>query len=287
MNRTLKHSIGKYVVITIACFIYGAGVSLFVDPNDLAPGGFTGISVMLNRLIPVETGTLYLILNIPVILLGIWKFGWRFTVSTLYAIFAVSVSTNFLTGFAPATGDPLLGAVFGGILIGVGMGLVMRNGATTGGTDIIIKCLRLKFPHRKTGKLMLMLDAVVVSLSGVVFGNMEAVLYSIAATGASSVVLDMVLYGRDEAKLIYIISERAEAVAPRILEEVGIGVTYLKGSGAYRNKEKKVIMCVVKKQLAYQVEQIVKEEDPHAFMIISSASEIYGEGFKSYFGEVL
>lgn len=287
MNKKIMHNLKKYIVITIACFIYGAGISLFIDPNNLAPGGFTGLAVIINRLLPVETGTIYLILNIPVIILGIWKFGWRFTTSTLYAISVVSLATNLFVNFEPVTRQPILGAGFGGVLIAVGMGMVLRNSATTGGTDIIVKCLRQKMPHLKTGTLMLMMDAVIVGLSGVVFGNLESVLYSIIATGTSSIVLDMVLYGRDEARLIYIISDKAECITPRILSDLDIGVTYLEGTGAYRHKEKKVIMCVVKKQLAHKVEQIVKEEDLSAFMIISSASEIYGEGFKSYFGEVL
>lgn len=287
MSKKIRRNLKKYAVITIACFIYGAGISLFIDPNNLAPGGFTGLSVMLNRLLPIETGTLYLILNIPVIILGIWKFGWRFTASTLYAIFVVSIATNLFVNLEPVTRQPILGAGFGGVLIALGMGMVLRNSATTGGTDIIIKCLRQKIPHLKTGTLMLMIDAVIVGLSGLVFGNLESVLYSIIATGTTSIVLDMVLYGRDEAKLLYIISDKSQVIAQRILSELSIGVTYLEGSGAYKNKEKKVIMCVVKKPLAHKVEQIVKEEDTLAFMIISSASEIYGEGFKSYFGEVL
>ena len=125
-------------MITLACVVYGIGISLFVDPNNLAPGGFTGLSVMINRLLPLETGTIYLILNIPVILLGIWKFGWKFTISTLYAILMVSISTNVLGYAEPITKDPLLGALFGGALIGAGMGFVLRNSATTGGTDIIV-----------------------------------------------------------------------------------------------------------------------------------------------------
>lgn len=275
------------MVITLACVLYGVGISLFIDPNNLAPGGFTGLSVVINRLISLETGTIYLILNIPVILLGIWKFGWKFTISTLYATLVISVSTNLLSFAPPVTGEPILGAVFGGMLDGAGMGMVLRNSATTGGTDIIVKCLRQRFPHLKTGSLMLMIDAVIIGLSGLVFGNLDSVLYSIVSAAVTSVILDMVLYGRDGAKLIYVISDRSEAITARILSELDIGVTHLEGSGAYKNKEKKVIMCVVKKQLAHKVEEIVKEEDTSAFMIISSASEIYGEGYKSYFGEVI
>ena len=287
MNTIGRFDIKKYVAITFACVLYGVGISLFVDPNDLAPGGFTGLSVMLNRLISVETGTVYLLLNIPVIFLGVWKFGWRFTVSTLYAIVMVSVFTNLFAMLRPITLEPLLGAVFGGILNGASLGLVLRSSATTGGTDIIVKCLRQRFPHLKTGSLMLMLDAFIIGMSGFVFGNLDSVLYSIVSVIATSMVMDMVLYGRDGAKLIYIISDKAEAITPRILKDLDVGVTYLEGSGAYKNVEKKVSMCVVKKQVAHKLEEIVKQEDSSAFMIVSSASEIYGEGYKSYFGELI
>lgn len=272
-------------MLTIACVIFGIGVALFVDPNDLAPGGFTGLAIMINRLIPVNTGMLYLILNIPVILLGIRKFGWKFTVSTLYSILAVSLFTDLFHLMTPVTYDPLLGAVFGGALIGVGIGLVMRNGGTTGGADIVIKCLKIRIPHMKTGTLMLMLDAVIIGMSGIVFGNFNAVLYGILSSVATSVALDFVLYGGDEARLIYIISDKAEGIAEKLLEDVDIGVTFLNGSGAYHNTEKKVIMCVVKKQLAPRVEEVVENDDQGAFMIITNASEIYGEGYKSFFAD--
>ena len=272
-------------MLTIACVIFGIGVALFVDPNDLAPGGFTGLAIMINRLIPVNTGMLYLILNIPVILLGIRKFGWKFTVSTLYSILAVSLFTDLFHLMTPVTYDPLLGAVFGGALIGVGIGLVMRNGGTTGGADIVIKCLKIRIPHMKTGTLMLMLDAVIIGMSGIVFGNFNAVLYGILSSVATSAALDFVLYGGDEARLIYIISDKAEGIAEKLLEDVDIGVTFLNGSGAYHNTEKKVIMCVVKKQLAPRVEEVVENDDQGAFMIITNASEIYGEGYKSFFAD--
>lgn len=272
-------------MLTIACCIFGIGVALFVDPNDLAPGGFTGLAIMINRLIPVSTGMLYLILNIPVILLGIRKFGWKFTVSTLYSILAVSLFTDLFHLMTPVTYDPLLGAVFGGALIGVGIGLVMRNGGTTGGADIVIKCLKIRIPHMKTGTLMLMLDAAIIGMSGIVFGNFNAVLYGILSSVATSAALDFVLYGGDEARLIYIISDKAEGIAEKLLEDVDIGVTFLNGSGAYHNTEKKVIMCVVKKQLAPQVEEVVENDDQGAFMIITNASEIYGEGYKSFFAD--
>ncbi|MCI8571183.1 MAG: YitT family protein [Lachnospiraceae bacterium] len=277
----------KYFTITLASIVFGAGVSLFIDPNNLAPGGVSGLSIILNRLVPVETGTLFLLINIPIILLGMWKFGFKFIFSTLYAIFAISIFTNGFERMQPCTSSPLLGAVFGGSLVAAGIGFVMRAGGTTGGTDILVKCMKLKKPHLKTGTIFLAIDSVIIGIGGLVFGNVEGVLYSIISAAATSRVLDLILYGRDEARLIYIISNYAEAITERILQELHTGVTYLKGAGAYKKEEKQIILCVVKKTGAYKVEEIVKQEDENAFMIVSNAKEIYGEGYKSYFGEKL
>lgn len=277
----------KYAVITGACILFGAGIGLFIDPNNLAPGGASGLCIILSRLVPIETGTLFLLVNIPIIGLGIWKFGWKFILSTLYAIFVSSMATNYFDTLEPLTREPLLGAVFGGVLVASGIGLVMRAGATTGGTDIIVKCLKLKKPYLKTGTIFLTIDSVIIGIGGIVFGRIDSVLYSIISAVATSLMLDIVLYGRDGAKMIYIISNAPVNITERLLKELNVGVTYLDGTGAYRKEQKQVIFCVVKKQSAYKVEEIVKQEDDSAFMIISSATEIYGEGYKSYFGEKL
>lgn len=277
----------KYLTITAASLIFGVGISLFIDPNNLAPGGASGLSIILSRLFPIETGTMFLLINIPILILGAWKFGVKFILSTLYATFAVSASTNLFQQLPPLTTQPLLGAVFGGVLVAAGVGYVLRAGATTGGTDIIVKCLRLKKPHLKTGTIFLAVDSIIIGIGGIVFGNVEAVLYSVISAVVTSYVLDMILYGRDEAKLVYIISNCSAAITERILKELNIGVTHLSGTGAYKGEEKKVIFCVVRKQIAHKVEEIVKQEDGSAFMIITSATEIYGEGYKSYFGEKL
>lgn len=283
MNKIIR----KYFVITLAAILFGVGISLFIDPNNLAPGGVSGLSIILSRLIPVPPGTLFLVLNLPIMIVGAWKFGIKFIVSTLYATFMVSLFTNLFEYMEPVTKDPLLGAVVGGGLVAIGIGWVLRVGATTGGTDIIVKCMKLKKPHIKTGTIFLTVDAVIIGIGGIVFGNMEAVLYSAISAAVTSRVLDLVLYGRDEAKMIFIISNSAQAITERILKELETGVTHLSGTGAYKKEEKQIILCVVRKQNAYKVEEIVREEDSSAFMIISSATEIYGEGYKSYFGEKL
>lgn len=279
------NKVKKYVIITLAAFVYAAGVSLFTDPNDMAPGGVTGISIILSRFLPVSTGTLIFLINVPILIFAVWKFGHELTMSTIYATMLISILTTWLEPFGAATDDILLAALVGGSLTAVSVGVIMRAGATTGGMDIIVKALRLRFPHLKTGKIFFIADALVVTLSGIVFRDLNAALYAAISTICTSVVMDIVLYGRDEAKLLYIISSRAEEIAGRLLSDLDIGVTYIKGQGAYSGDNKRVIMCVVKKPVSPRAEEIVKQEDPHSFMIITSATEVFGEGYKSYFSE--
>ncbi len=286
-RRKSIYLLKKFTVITLASFVYGAGISLFIDPNNLAPGGISGLSVILNRIVPLGTGTIYLLVNIPIMLLGVWKFGFKFILSTSWAILMISLFTNILSPIGALTAEPLLAAIFGGVLSAAGIGYVMRAGATTGGTDIIVKCLKLKKPHLKTGTIFLGMDIVIILTGGIVFKNVDSVLYSLISVAVTSVVLDMILYGRDEAKMIFVISNASEAITERMLKELDTGVTHLTGTGAYKKEDKQVILCVVKKPNAYLVEEIVRQEDSNAFMIISNASEIYGEGYKSYFGERL
>lgn len=280
-----RDTIKKYVIITVMAFIYAAAVSLFIDPNNMAPGGVTGIAIIVSRFLPVETGTLIFMLNIPILLFSIWKFGLRFTLSTVYAITLISVFTNILAPLGAATDDILLAALAGGVLYAISIGLIFKAGATTGGMDIIVKWLRVKLPYLKTGVLFFVTDAIIITMSGIAFKNVDAALYAGITVAVNSVALDIVLYGKDEAKLIYIISDHAQDITARLLKELDIGATYIEGRGAFSGKEKQVLMCAVKKQMSPRLEEIVKEEDTDAFMIISSATEVFGEGYKSYFNE--
>lgn len=273
--------------IVLGSFMYACGISLFLDPNNLAPGGLIGIAVILNRLLGLETGTLFFVLNIPVVCLGLWKFGPRFIGSTFFAIAINSVFTNDMAGFGVVTTDPFLASLAGSILVGAGIAFVFRSGATTGGIDIIIKIIRMKYKHLKTGHLFLSIDIVIVVISGFVFQDFNIVMYALIAVVVSGRVIDYVLYGGDEAKLIYVISDHADQIADRILKEMSVGATFLKGQGAFTGNDKKVILCAVRKNQSPKLEEIVKSEDKKAFLIISSAHEIYGEGYKNIYKEKL
>ena len=275
----------KFLLITVGASLYAVAIASFLDPNSLAPGGISGVAVILNRIISIETGTWIFILNVPIMLLGIWKFGLKFIISTIYCIVLDSAVINFLTPYGPLTEDPLLASLAGASLMAIGIGMVFKGGATTGGTDIIVKVLRIKFPHMRTGNLFLFMDVVVVTASAIVFKNVDRALYAGIAVIVCALVLDIVLYGRDEAKLIFVITDKCEEVTQRLLVELDLGVTHMQGMGAYSGKDKKVIMCAARKPQAPKVEAVVKEEDPLAFMIVSSATEIFGEGYKNFFSE--
>lgn len=276
-------SIKKYLIITLVSILYGAGTSLFLEPNDLVPGGLTGIAMILNRFIPIGTGTIFLILNIPIIALAWYKFGGKFIVSTLYAVGCVSVATDIFTGMSAVTKEPLLAVFMGDILIAFSIATIFKCGATSGGADIIIKLLRLKYPHIRTGRLFMIFDISVVTLSGGLFHNIDAALYAFIGIFVMSAVMDLVLYGQDEAKMVFIISEKSGLLAQKIMSDVDAGVTFLTGRGAYTKKEKEVILCVVRKAVYPKVEEIIKTEDPAAFLIVTHAHEIYGEGYKDIF----
>lgn len=290
-NYIRKNKFGDMLInligIALGSFIYACGISLFLDPNNLAPGGASGLAIIFNRITGLETGTLYFIINVPIMLLGLWKYGVKFIATTFFSILINSYFTNMLAGVGALTSDPLIATMAGSVLVGVGVAIVFKSRATTGGTDIIVKVLHDKYKHIKTGVIFLLTDIVIVAFSGFVFKDINIIMYALISVFVQGKVLDMVLYGGDEAKLFYIISDKPQAISERILKEIDITATFLQGKGAYTGKEKQVILCVARKQQGPAIEEIVKSEDKDAFMIISSANEIYGEGYKNIMSDKL
>ena len=281
--KKIAKFICRYIVITFAACIYAVGISMFLDPNNLAPGGLTGAAVILTRIIPITLGTLLVIMNIPIMILGAWKFGARFTLSTLYTLV---VSSAFMEIFERmgyvVTHDKILAALVGGTLMGAGMGLCLRMETTTGGIDIIIKVLRQKYRQVKSGEMYLIIDGLILAAAALYFKDIEVSMYAGVAIVISTYILDKVLYGSDEAKLVYIVSNKRKIIATRMMVELNMGVTLVEGKGAYNMENTEVIMCVMHKQNLTKVRNLVSEVDPEAFMIVSSAIEVFGEGFKGH-----
>ncbi len=282
MNQTKRAAkkAKNYVILTAAAVIYAIAISLFLDPNNIAPGGVTGISILVNRFTAIPTGTMNLLINIPIVLLGLWKFGWRFICSTMYVLALITVFINALASYGAMTDDLLIAAVIGGALIGAALALVFMAGATTGGIDIIVKVVRAKRKHIKTNILFLLFDSMVILASWIVFRDLTVAFYAGIAVVTDSVVMDKILYGSDEAKLTYIVSAKPAQMKQRLFDELDTTATVITARGAYTNAPKELLMIVTRKQIYPKLEEIVKDEDPTAFMIVSSASEIFGEGYK-------
>ena len=282
----------NYTLLTVGAFIYAFGIAVFLDPNHLAPGGVSGISIILNSFIPIGPGIWIFMINIPLMILGLIVFKFSFLMGTLYATAfssaIIEVIARVFPHLIPDMHDHLvIAAVAGGALVALGIGLVFRGGGSTGGFDIVVKLLRRKFRHMKTGVLYLALDMTVITLSAIAFHDILVALYAVVTVFTNSTVLDMVLYGKDNAKMVYIITDAPEAVSDRLMKEVETGVTMLHGEGAYTKKDKKVLMCVLHDQQYPMLRDIVKQEDKHAFLIVTKATEIFGEGYKNHYAEEL
>ncbi|MBQ8040724.1 MAG: YitT family protein [Lachnospiraceae bacterium] len=275
----------RYLKLTLYGILYAVGFQLFIVPNFLALGGFSGVSVLLNHVIPaIPTGTFILMLNIPILIIGFWKFGAKFTISTCYCVVLTSVLMTLLEYFAKpiVSDDVFLGCVCGGAIVGFSLGKIFRHGATTGGMDIVVKLIRLKVPHLKTNQVFLIADSFVVAAMILLMHDVVRGLYSAICIVISTTIMERALYGKDEATFVHIISDKPQEVADQLLYELQMGVTFIDGMGAYTKKDKKIIMCVAKKRDFYKVEAVVKKTDPKSFMIVSSAQEVFGEGYKQH-----
>ena len=272
-------------LLTIGAISYALGVSLFVEPNDIAPGGVSGLGILINNLTKgkISVGMFYLGVNIPLLIIACLRFKFAYFISTLYVTVVNSAAMDFISAhFNPLTSDPMLAAVIGGTFIAFGIGLSIHGNGSTGGTDIIVKLLRQRFKQFKSGILFFIMDAIVIVMSAFVFDKVEAALYAAICAFVTSILVDYVLYGPDGAKVIYVISSHPDAIANRLMHETDCGITFLDGKGGYSGAKQQVLMCVFHKHLYPKVRRIVRQEDENAFMIVASAHEVFGEGFKNH-----
>ena len=261
--------------------IYSVAVLLFLTENEISPGGLTGIATILNYLFSLPIGTVVFILNIPLLAAGFIKFGGVFIAKTAVATAVMSLTLDISGLFMPKMKiDPILAALFGGLLMGLGISLFMLRDATTGGTDIIAKLINRKFPHLTVGRLMLAADAAVVGLSALVYKNIESALYAVIAIYASSRVMDLILYGADRGKIIYVITDNAKELSDSIMSLINRGVTLLDVTGAYTGTKRQMLMCTVRRHEVAAVCRLATNCDKNAFIIVGEAGEVLGEGFK-------
>lgn len=281
-NPVLK-TLWEYGVILVGSAIYALCFNWCFQPNNISMGGFTGVAQIVNRVIHVlPVGITVILLNVPLFYIGVRKLGLKLLVSSLFAMAAGSLMIDGLAAvctFPPM--DPLLAAIYGGVLLGLSMGLLLQVGTTTGGTELAARLLKFKLHHLSIGKLCMSIDLVVVLLYALTFRNINNALYGIVAMYISSLTMDAVVYGSNGAKIAYVISDHSEAVTARLLE-MDLGVTLLDGRGAYTGGEKKVLLCAFKRNQIAAIKGAVTEIDPNAFIIVCEAHEVLGERFGTY-----
>lgn len=278
--QKLKNFALDVLFMSAGAALYSVAVNMFTSPNQIAPGGVTGLSIIIEHLTGMPIGLMMFLLNIPLLLLGYKFLGRQFITKTLTATVILSVVVDLLKPFLPIyQGDKFLAAVFSGVLSGGGLVCILLRGATSGGSDILARLLQLKWPYLSFGRMILAVDLVVVAVSGIVFHSLESVLYAVILIFVSSKVIDTVLYGTGNGKLMYIITLKEKEISQAITSQLRRGVTVVPVTGGYTGSEKKMLLCVVRRNELYRLRTLVHSCDPNAFLMVTEIGEILGEGF--------
>ena len=276
----LKREIIDYIGIFIGVNITALGLVWFLIPNKIAAGGVSGLATILYYLWQWPVGVVILLVNIPLFLACLLVFGPNFGMKTVFGTVLLSVVIEYWGAFLhPLTLDPLLGSLWGGVLAGAGVGIALRYHGTTGGTDLAAKLLA-RFSSLSMGQAVLVLDGLVIALAGLVFKSVDLMLYALISIVVSGKIIDGVLDGFNYSKGVYIISDQSERIAQRILNEMDRGGTGLAGRGVYSGQAREVLLCVIGRTEEMRLKRLVKEEDPNAFVIITTVHEVLGEGFQ-------
>lgn len=279
----MKELLKKYSIITLGCAVYAVGFCWCCVPGHLSIGGLTGVAQVINVFFPsLPVGIMTLVMNVPLFILGWRLLGKGVLISSLYAMALSSLMIDGINAvFTFPALEPILAAVYGGILCGAAFGLMLRQGATTGGTELAARLVKLKAQQLPIGKLCMMIDLVIIVTYSLTFHQLTQALYSIAMLYICTTMIDKVVYGGNAAKLAYIISPMHEEITRRLLE-MDLGVTLLEGSGAYAHRSTEVVMCAFSRSYVIPVKKLVQSIDPNAFVIVCDTHEILGEGFGTY-----
>lgn len=283
-SEKLRTVILDYIIIFFGAIIYALSVNVFISPNNIAPGGLTGIAIILNYLFSFPIGLTVLILNIPLFIWGRIENGKNFMLKTIIATTLVSFMIDTLA-FLPYhyQGETVLASLFGGLISGVGLAVIFYRGATTGGTDIIGRIAHKHYPYISIGTVILMIDIVIIIAASIVYRSIESGLFAVIAIFVETKVIDAFIYGmaHDNGKLLFIITSASDEVTNLILKRIGRGVTMLDARGAYSKVEKEVLLCAVRPSQVHKVKSLITSVDENAFVIVTTATAINGNGFYS------
>lgn len=278
MKQNIRLELKNALLILAGLLCCSAAYNLYLIPNNVAAGGFTGIGQLVNSIIDVKVGTVSILLNIPLFLLSMRTLGLRFGIRSLLAMLGLNLFIDYIP-LPPATNDLLLATVFGGALGGLGFGLILRGSATTGGSDMLASLIHRHFSAIRVSVGIFAVDGLVIFASAFVF-DQQAAMYALICTFLMNVVVDVVLEGPNSAHSYFVISDHADAIARRVMDEMERGVTAFDATGMYSGGDKRVLLCVVNRFETMQLRKIIFSIDPNAFVVASKAHEVLGEGFK-------
>lgn len=279
MRKTVK----DYLLIFAGAVIFALSVTVFTSPNNIAPGGVTGIATILNFLFSIPIGTFILIVNVPLFLFGYKTIGKNFLAKSIAGTVFFSVSIDLLSLFVtPYQGDVMLAALFGGVLNGTGLALIFSRGGSSGGVDIIATFINKKYPHYSIGNIILIVDILIILLSAVVYESIESALYSTVAIFLGTKLIDVIMYGtsRGNGKMMFVITNKYNEILNVLLNNVSRGVTLVDVKGGFSGERKKMLICALRPQEVFKANNAIKALDPMAFIIVTTAGIISGTGFK-------
>ncbi len=281
MTRSMKY-LRIVIGVILGTAIYSAGIAFFMSPNNVITGGVTGIGMIINMLTGLPLGVTMIAMNIPLFFIAWRKLGLKFMAVSLIAMILVSVFVDILELLEiKATSQPVIAALYGGLLTGLGQGILYYIGASSGGLDIVSKLLRKRYQYINLGHIILAMDGVILAVFALVFRAYDNAMFSLICIYLSSKIIDLILYGFNYSKVCYIITDYSEEVCSALTEHLHRGITMLEGKGAYSGKKKEVLMCAIKRQQIVEMKKEVKAIDPSAFIIVTEAREVFGKGFES------
>ena len=281
--RNIWHKIGWVIATVVGSAVFALGFALFLQPNEMNAGGISGLAQVIVELLGFgSVGTLSILINLPLFVLGGIKIGKRFFVGSLLGMLLSSVLIDAFAMIPFPVTEPLLSTLYGGVLCGLGLGVVFVSGTSTGGSDILVRLLKLKMRNVPIGQISMGFDAFVVVLTGLVFGDVSSALYTGITVFVTSQVVDAVVYRFDYSKVALIISKEYETIAREIGQKLDRGATFIHGEGSYRHAPTKVVLAAVKKQQVAELKELVTAIDPNAFIIVQEAHQVLGDGFSRY-----
>ena len=279
-KRRTYSAVVDCAVIAVGAVLMGVALSVFMVPFKIAPGGVSGLATVLHYLAGLRVSVLIPLINIPIFIIGIIRLERDFLVKSVFGTVVLSIATETAAILPPPTSDPLISAVFGGAVMGIGISAVLSRGGTTGGTDILVLVIRRSFSEVSVGRLYLLIDGAVIAMAGLAFSSGEVIFYSAVSLVVSTYMTDAALEGLNLARLVYIISDSNREICDRIYAELKRGVTGLNSVSMYSGRSGRILMCVIRKGQLSKLKKIIQDIDKDAFVIICDAKEVMGSGFE-------